>query len=145
MEHQEYNAKIAWLKRYKLAKAAERRLHERLCEARLKSFGVSAMSGARCQTMRGQSGVERAAERISRAENELAAQTERRKCLYAETMRAIIRLQGQNQRRVLKYRYIDGLHMEEIARRMEISSRWARQLHKQAIMALDTSAPTGYN
>ena len=139
MEHQEYNVKIAWLKRSKLAKAAERRLYGRLCEERSKSFGVSAMSGTRSQTMRGQSGVERTAERIARAESELAAQTHRRKRLYVETMRAIVRLPDQSQRQVLRYRYIDGMRMEEIAERMEISLRWAKRLHKQAVLLLDTS------
>lgn len=137
MEHQEYGAKIAWLKRYGLAKAAERRLYGRLCEARLKSFGVSAMSGARCQTMRGQSGVERAVERIARAESELAAQTERRKRLYAQTMRALMRLPDQNQRRVLKYRYIDGLRMEEIAELLKVSRQSIYSLHRKAIFWLD--------
>lgn len=139
MEHQEYNEKVAWMKRYKLARIAERRLRERLCEARSKSFGVSAMPGARCQTMRGQSGVERAAERIVRAESELTEQTERRKRLYAETMRAIVRLDDENQRRILKCRYIGGMRMEEIAERMGISLRHTKRIHRNAIHALDMS------
>ena len=53
----------------------------------------------------------------------------------------IARVKDKEQRGVLKYRYIDGLRMEEIAERMQISLRHAKRLHSRAIAALDMSPP----
>lgn len=125
--------KVQWLKRYGLAKTAEQRLRQRLCEVRSRSVGVSMLSGAHVQTTRGQSGVERAAEHIAKAESELAAQTQRRKQLYVETMRAIVQLPDQNQRRALKYRYVNGLTFAEISERMDFSRKWVYRLHDKAL------------
>lgn len=134
--------KVQWLKRYGLAKAAEQRLRLQLQEVRSRSVGVSMLSGTRVQTTRKQSGVERAVEHIAKAENELAAQTERRKRLYVETMRAIIQIQEPNQRRALKYRYINGLTFAEISERMGFSRKWVYRLHDMALDAIQiTSAP----
>ncbi|MBD5101996.1 MAG: DUF1492 domain-containing protein [Subdoligranulum sp.] len=133
--------KVQWLKRYGLAKAAEQRLRQRLCEVRLRSVGVSMLSSAHVQTTRGQSGVERAAEHIAKAESELAAQTERRKCLYVEIMRAIIQIQEPNQRRVLKYRYINGLTFAEISDKMDFSRKWVYRLHDKALDQIQIDGP----
>lgn len=146
MDKQEYNAKVAWFRRYRQAVAKEERLRQRLAEQRGRSMGTASLgSGVYSQTAIGASGIERAVERIERAEGALLDQMECRKGIYAEILRAILRLKDTNQRRVLRYRYLNGMPVNKIAEQLHISRQWVLRLHRQAIMALDSLHLTKYN
>lgn len=146
MDKQEYDAKVDWLRRYRQAVEKERRLRNRLAEQRGHLAGAAYVGGGvRCQTASGASGIERAVERIERAEGALLAQMERRKSIYAEILRAILRIDDSRQRKVLRMRYLQGMPMHLIAEEMRISLPTAKRLHRKAVAALDMTLLTKYN
>lgn len=139
MDKQEYQARVAWLRRYRDAVRKRKNLVLRLHEAKDAAIHISpAMSSVRYQNTDGVSATQRAVERIERAEGALLDQREVCNTLYRETLGVILKVPDTKQRRVLRLRYLAGWTMYRIAEDMHVSRQWAITIHRQAICSLDT-------
>lgn len=140
MDKQEYAARVEWMKRYRKSKNKENILMLRLSEAKDCASNIhSTSSGVRCQTANGMSGIQRAVERIERAEGALLDQREVCNTLYRETLGVILKVPDTKQRRVLRLRYLAGWTMYKIADQLHITERHARRLHREAIYRIEMS------
>lgn len=74
-----------------------------------------------------------AADRIMDLQKELENQVLEAIDLRMQIEREIERVPNGRERTILKYRYINGYGFETIAERMNLSDRWVRIIHKQAI------------
>lgn len=50
---------------------------------------------------------------------------------------AISKINNNKQRRLMQLKYIDGLTLEQAAERMDISTRHAQRIHRQALLNLE--------
>lgn len=138
MDKQEYQARVAWLRRYQDAVRKQQNLVLRLHEAKNAAVHISpAMSSVRCQNTDGVSATQRAVERIEDAQAMVLEQMEVCQSLYSQTLNAIMQLPDTKQRRVLRLRYLAGWSMDRIAGDMHVSRQWAITIHRQAICLLD--------
>lgn len=143
LEKSEYAARVAWLRRYQDAMRKQRQLAQRLAEARSDAIKITpAYQGVHSQSRNGASAEELAIERIEDARLRLLDHETACKALYAETLRAILTVEDAKEREVLRRRYLHGQGMDRVAEEMDIASRHARRLHRQAIysVAVDMSA-----
>lgn len=142
LKKSEYDARVAWLRRYQNALRKQRQLEQRLAEAQSAAVSIStALSSVRCQNRDGVSATQRAVERIDEARLRLLAQELACKALYIETVRAILALPDAKEREMLRRRYLRGRSMERIAMELGINERWARRLHRRAILEIQLTGP----
>lgn len=149
MDKQEYQARVAWLRRYRDAVRKRKNLVLRLHEAKDAAIHISpAMSSVRCQNTDGVSATQRAVERIEDAQEKLLEQEKICSALRIETKKAIFSLEDKSQRSILLYKYIFGLSVQHIAEQERMSMRWVTELHNRAVknicldICLDTSQDT---
>lgn len=128
--------KIRWLKSYRGLLAEIQRLQREIERWRSIAEKVTPTLSAVRFTVPDGSRTENAVEKIdtlhTRFADALSALVDRRMAI--ET--AVDAIPDERLRLVLHYRYIDGMHMEEIAERMRISDRNIRRIHAKAIEAL---------
>lgn len=149
MDKQEYDAKVAWLRRYRQAVRRQRLLTEELAERRAEAEritpllaprpGSSLVQGAATCADR----LPRAVERILAAEAELAAQLVRCERVRAEVLEAIRAESDERLQELLWRRYILGQTLAQTAAALHIEPRWARRLHKKSIenLQIDPQKP----
>lgn len=129
---------IAWLRRYRRALCAERRLREAVAAAKARAESTSralrpeAAAGKGAETDRLAACIELLDER----RRELAGQVAASERLRAEIERAIAAVPDEMQRHVLTARYIDGAPWWKIANQLYISERWAKALHRRGVEML---------
>lgn len=124
MDKQEYDAKVAWLKRYRESLSRERLLTNRMFKEK-RRIAKAEQSALTSDLDLAQLHDER--------QRKLMEQIQEGMRQRAEIEEVLKRLPNQMQRMVLEARYIDGLEWWKIANTLHISERWARQIHKKAI------------
>ena len=139
MDNQEYDAKVAWLRRYRQSLQRQRLLAEELAERRAEaeritpllklSAGGSPVRGAATPADK----LPRSVERILAAEAELTAQLARCEEARREVLAALEQEQCEQRYELLYRRYILGHTFELIAAELHIEPRWARRLHRKSI------------
>lgn len=141
MDKQEYNEKIAWLRRYRQAAFRQQLLIEDLAERRAEAerfapLLVSYTGGASGPWATRPDRLPRAVERILAVEAELTAQLTRCETVRAEVL-AVIRAEPDDRLQELLWRrYILGQTLAQTAAALHIEPRWARRLHRKSIANL---------
>lgn len=141
MDKQEYQARVAWLRRYRQALGRQRLLEELLAERRAAAERVGPLlrPGPGAAARGGASGADalpRAVERILAASDELAAQIGYAEQLRAETDAEIRQLPDARQQEILYRRYILGQSFAQIAAALHLEERWVRRLHRRGVEGL---------
>ncbi len=141
MDKQEYQARVAWLRRYRQAVRRQRLLAELLAERQAEAERISPLlrplpGGPRQSAARADK-LPRAVERVLAAEDDLAQQMRRCEAERAAVLAAICSLPDERQREVLTRRYILGQTFEQIAGCLHIDVRWAYRLHLKGVDCLD--------
>lgn len=135
-EKAEYQRKIEWLRRYREAVRAERRLIEELSQLRAEAASVSqALSGAPGGGGDGQA-IPRAVERIADAESRLASAYGAALAVRQQVKDAIDTVADPLRRDILTRRYILGQRWERIAAENDRDLRWVLRLHHRAVNEL---------
>lgn len=105
---------------------------------------VRAMKGVRGMNTDGmprgsnQSDLSGYAAELDELERQLIHERYRRVAAYKEITEQINKLESENERDVLFYRYIKGLAWWEISEKMEYSERHIRRLHGSALIHFET-------
>lgn len=141
MDKQEYQARVAWLRRYRQAVRRQRLLSELLAERHAEAERIGPLlrpspGGPRQSAVRADK-LPRAVERILAAEADLAQQMRRCEAERAAVLAAIHSLPDERQREVLCRRYILGQTFEQIAGCLHINERWVYRLHRKGVDCLD--------
>lgn len=140
MDKQEYQARVAWLRRYRQAVRRQRLLGELLAERHAEAERIGPLlrpsPGGPPRGASRADKLPRAVERILAAEDDLAQQMRRCEAERAAVLAAIRSVPDERQREVLCRRYILGQTFEQIAGCLHVDARWARRLHKKSVEAL---------
>ncbi len=140
MSDRDYEDTVRWLSR---ARELERRIELRSEQAeRLRqSLMPGAARGDGAPGSKPADWTDRANAAME-IEQEIAGEIRRLRRVRAEIVRAIERVEDENQRTVLELRYIAGLRFEKIAARMSYDRTWVWKLHKRGVMAVAKSVNT---
>lgn len=133
--------KMEYLKQYRIAGAAERRLREELAMWRSTAEKVTAtLSPLPRGQGDGTGHLERAVERLAELETALGAALEERVRLRLAVNTAIQTVPDDRLRYLLERRYVDGCTWEQIALDMDLTYQWTCALHKKALdlIAIDS-------
>lgn len=84
--------------------------------------------------------VENAIDEIDSLKNELAERRQKEVKLRRAIGAAIEAVDDEKCRRLLCYKYIDGLTWEEVAEAMDMSPRGATKMHGRALAKIDSSS-----
>lgn len=131
-EKAEYLRKVEWLRRYRDAQRAERRLIEELAQLRAEAASVTQALTGMPGSGDGQA-IPRAVERILDAQQRLAAEAARCAAARAEVKAAIDTVADPLRRDILTRRYILGQRWERIAAELDRDMRWVLRLHHRAV------------
>ena len=141
MDKQEYDAKVAWLRRYRQAVRRQRLLAEDLAERRAEAERIAPLlrggGGSGGSTATPADKLPRAVERILAAEAELTAQLARCEAIRQEVLAALGQEQDAQRYELLYRRYVLGQSFSRIAASLHIHGRWAYRLHRQSLEQLD--------
>ena len=124
----------AYLEKYQAALHQEKELRLELCalEARM---GAGRSLIKLCEP--GESDkISLLAERMLEQKKKMICQMEQSEQLRRNITRMVEQLNDPRLRLVLKYRYLHSYSWETIAETMNISSKWARKLHRDALAQL---------
>ncbi len=140
MDKQEYQARVAWLRRYRESVRKQRLLEELLAQRRAEAERVGPLlqplagtaPGGACEADR----LPRAVERILAAEAELKEQLGACEAVRREVQAAIDAVPDSRQRELLTRRYIMGQTFGQIAGEMQLHERWVYKLHREGISHL---------
>ena len=128
--------KVQYLKQYKTLDRRINRLLEELARWRAKAEAISPV----CSDMpRGGASEDRMAtaiEHIIELERRINAEVDQLVTLRRAIELHIEILQDDKQREIMRYRYIDGLTMEQAAERMSLSYQWVWALHRRALQKI---------
>lgn len=141
MDRQEYEAKVAWLRRYRESVRRQRLLEELLAQRRAEAERIGpllkpAPGGAGAGGARAADKLPRAVERILAAEAELQEQLARCEVVQAEVQAAIDTETDGRSRELLTRRYIMGQTFGQIAFELHLETRWVRRLHRNSLESL---------
>ena len=130
----EQREKMEYLKRYRVAGAAERRLREELAMWRSTAEKATAALSAMPRGQgNGPGRLEQAVEHLAELEAALEAALEERVRLRLEVNAAIQTVPDDRLRYLLERRYVDGRTWEQIALDMDLTYQWTCALHKKAL------------
>lgn len=140
MDKQEYQARVAWLRRYRESVRKQRLLEELLAQRRAEAERVGPLlqplagtaPGGACEADR----LPRAVERILAAEAELKEQLGACEAVRREVQAAIDTETDGRSRELLSRRYILGQTFGQIAGEMHLHERWVYKLHRESISRL---------
>ena len=142
MDREEYNTKVAWLRRYRQAVRRQELLAEALAEQRAQAERITpllepgAAGSARGGATRADK-LPRAVERILAAQAELEAQIEHCEVVRREVL-AVLKQERDPQRYEILYRrYILEQGFAQAAAALHLEVRWAYRLHRQSLEQLD--------
>ena len=139
MDKQEYDARIAWLRRYRQAMFRQQLLAEDLAERRAEAERITpllkrAVGGASvCGATTSADKLPKAVEQILAVEAELTAQLARCEAVRAEVLAVIRAEPDERLQELLWRRYILGQTLAQTAAALHIEPRWARRLHRKSI------------
>lgn len=142
MDRQEYEAKVAWLRRYRESVRRQRLLEELLAQRRAEAERIGpllepAPGGAGAGGASAADKLPRAVERILDVEAELTEQLARCEAVRAEVQAAIDAVPDERFRELLTRRYILGQTFRQIAHGMQLEERWVYRLHRHGIVNLN--------
>lgn len=133
---EENQKKIAYLKKYKYAILDEKMILEEIQKLRAdKMFPSLAMDGM--PHGNGTSDLSEYAARLDEEINKLKVQRLEKVKIYSDISSRIRRVEDDNQRELLMYRYIKGMSWEDVASELGYTWRWTHKLHSKALDAID--------
>ena len=141
MDKQEYDAKVAWLRRYRQAVRWQRLLAEDLAECRAEAERITPLlrggggTGGSAATPADK--LPRAVERILATEAELTAQLARCEAVRQEVLAALGQEQDAQRYELLYRRYVLGQGFGQLAAALHLDARWVRRLHQKSIANLE--------
>lgn len=141
MDKQEYDARVAWLRRYRQAVRRQRLLAEELAGRRAEAERITPLlaqpgGGPARGAATPADKLPKAVERILAAEAELTAQLAQCEAVRAEVLAVLGQEKNEQRYELLYRRYILGHTFERIAAALHIEPRWARRLHRKSIEKL---------
>lgn len=140
MDRQEYEAKVAWLRRYRESMRRQRLLEELLAQRRAEAERVGPLlqpsPGAGPGGASAADKLPRAVERILAAEVELKEQIGACEAVRREVQAAIGTVTDSRHRDLLTRRYIMGQTFGQIAGAMQLHERWVYKLHREGVSHL---------
>ncbi len=137
MDKQEYQARVAWLRRYRQAVQEERSLLERIAETRARAESTThALLGSSSRRSKGSDKIAAAVSMILQYQTQLAEKVQKSEEIRIDIETAIEQLDNPMQRQVLYLRYIDGLPRWKVAHEMYISEEWVKKLHRYGVQNL---------
>ena len=133
---EENQKKIAYLKKYKYAILDEKMILEEIQKLRAdKMFPSLAMDGM--PHGNGTSDLSEYAARLDEEINKLKVQRLEKVKIYSDISSKIRRVEDDNQRELLMYRYIKGMSWEDIAVKLNYTWRHVHRIHSQALDSID--------
>lgn len=133
---EENQKKIAYLKKYKYAILDEKMILEEIQRLRAdKMFPSLAMDGM--PHGNGTSDLSEYAARLDEEINKLKVQRLEKVKIYSDISSRIRKVEDDNQRELLMYRYIKGMSWEDVASELGYTWRWTHKLHSKALDAID--------
>lgn len=133
---EENQKKIAYLKKYKYAILDEKMILEEIRKLRAdKMFPSLAMDGM--PHGNGTSDLSEYAARLDEEINKLKVQRLEKVKIYSDISSRIRRVEDDNQRELLMYRYIKGMSWEDIAVKLNYTWRHVHRIHSQALDSID--------
>lgn len=133
---EENQKKIAYLKKYKYAILDEKMILEEIQRLRAnKMFPSLAMDGM--PHGNGTSDLSEYAARLDEEINKLKVQRLEKVKIYSDISSRIRRVEDDNQRELLMYRYIKGMSWEDIAVKLNYTWRHVHRIHSQALDSID--------
>lgn len=137
----EYQAKVAWLRRYQEARRMQLVLAEELEQLRTDALRITpALTGMPGGTPDGQS-LPRAVERIVQAQQELQAQINLCGGIRRDIVAVINQVGDARDREILRRRYLLGQTWNEIAEAMPMDERNVRRRHHKAVLKIALFCP----
>lgn len=145
MDKQEYDAKVAFLRRYRQAVRRQRLLEEELAGRRAEAERITPLlsrpggggegSGGKLATPADK--LPKAVERILAAEEELAAQLARCEEVRREVLAAIRTQPDERLQEILYRRYILVHPFRRIAAALHLEERWVYRMHRKGLERLN--------
>lgn len=133
---EENQKKIAYLKKYKYAILDEKMILEEIQRLRAdKMFPSLAMDGM--PHGNGTSDLSEYAARLDEEINKLKVQRLEKVKIYSDISSRIRKVEDDNQRELLMYRYIKGMSWEDIAVKLNYTWRHVHRIHSQALDSID--------
>lgn len=134
----ENEKKKEYLRKYRGHVRRISRIEAELAELRTMKLSISVNNDGMPHGS-GRSDMSGYAAELDRLERNLIQEQYRRKAAYIETSNQIKKLEDENERDVLFYRYIRGLNWWEIAEKMGYSERQIYRYHGQALAHFSVS------
>ena len=129
-----YKEKVCWLEQYQNALGRQRMLEEEIGQLRSEAARMTAvLSGMPGSRGSGKDRLPQAVERILEAQNQLESQLAGCFSCRSQVAQAISTVPAEQQREVLRRRYILGQSFDEIAGEMGLVARRAYQLHRAGV------------
>lgn len=132
----ENEEKVKWLQRYRQAMLQERRLKEAIVTARKRADSMKRMLQPQPSCPAG-SASKSALQLLEARQHTLAEQLEESESIRTEIEHTISCLPDMLQQTILLERYIDGKAWWQIANHLQITDRWAKELHRRAVQNLE--------
>lgn len=133
---EENHKKIHWLNRYR---AAIR--EEQIIEGEIKKLRESKMSPSVSLSGMphgsGQNDLSSYAATLDEQIRMLQEWKQEKAKVYEDILSRIRRVEDDNQRALLMYRYIQGMRWEEVAAKMGYTWRWTHKLHSKALDTIE--------
>ena len=107
-----------------------------LAEERAKSTSISSPIAGTSKSSTPGDRVGNAVTRIITAEERIQEQIDQKKALKAEIHKIIDNVPNNDEKLLLRLRYINGMTWEQIAEKMNYSRQWVLKKHKQALSRL---------
>ncbi len=128
----ENEMKKEYLRRYRGHVRKIKRIESELAELQIMKISISVNNDGmpRGSNRNDMSGY---AAELDRLEQDLIQERYRRVGAYKETSVQIKKMDDENEKDVLFYRYIKGLNWWEIAEKMNYSERWVLKIHGKAL------------
>lgn len=133
---EENHRKIHWLNRYRAAVREEQIIEDEIRKLRESKMSPSvSLSGMPHGS--GQGDLSSYAAKLDEQIRKLQEWKQEKAKMYEDILSRIRRVEDDNQRALLIYRYIQGMRWEEVAAKMGYTWRWTHKLHSRALDAIE--------
>ena len=133
---EENHKKIYWPNRYRAAIREEQIIEDEIRKLRESKMSPSvSLSGMPHGS--GQGDLSSYAAKLDEQIRKLQEWKQEKAKMYEDILSRIRRVEDDNQRALLIYRYIQGMRWEEVAAKMGYTWRWTHKLHSRALDAIE--------
>ena len=133
---EENHRKIHWLNRYRAAVREEQIIEDEIKKLRESKMSPSvSLSGMPHGS--GQGDLSSYAAKLDEQIRKLQEWKQEKAKMYEDILSRIRRVEDDNQRALLMYRYIQGMRWEEVAAKMGYTWRWTHKLHSKALDTIE--------